>query len=455
MARIGRSGFKRGNDEKTTTQNTPRKKSETKTQLRTRHDDTKSGTKSETNNPFLLIPESIFPIQSALAVIKKSGIDITPPREMPQLPKHGPRKAKIGTVLKPNARNRTEDPAYARVSAYGHYTIVDPEDKLLEPGQYRMGPACNTEEKLLRAVLMVVEGFAKSLSGDKVDFRAELDSYCSERRSWEVGLIKQLEAKGLITISAEDLLQLETWCDSFDEASFHEENFQWYRKTIAPSNDHSGVPSHEWISFDLIEHVHNAVRSLTRDIQRLQVPNEPEQLLIKFDDEGKDIAREKVQPHYIPPSGRDASEKFYHWCLERHGRWARDKFFHSFSGHEVHQLANLEDLPFMDHNDIPRGHHGLIWQLVGHTEPELEKYPWGLPAHKLYETMRSSNIDGQYYSIPARDLLIDLEQWYHNKPNKIKKALQETELMEWPLKDKKIVEKRAKLLELANYASIE
>ncbi|KAL4953676.1 hypothetical protein BDW69DRAFT_164794 [Aspergillus filifer] len=121
----------------------------------------------------------------------------------------------------------------------------------------------------------------------------------------------------------------------------------------------------------------------------------------------------------------------------------------------VHQLASLDEIISKDHADLPLGNHGLIWQLMGHTEPDLETYPYGSPAHNLYDTMKSLNLDDQYDTIPARDLLFDLEQWYHNKPSKIKKELQTTDLMAWPLKDKKVIEKRAKLLELPNYASVE
>ncbi|KAL4971088.1 uncharacterized protein BDV14DRAFT_162601 [Aspergillus stella-maris] len=200
--------------------------------------------------------------------------------------------------------------------------------------------------------------------------------------------------------------------------------------------------------------VHDAVRTLTRDIQRLQASEESEELLIKFDDDTKSTSRQEAKPHFIPPP-RAGAERFYHWCVERHGRWARERAFHSFSCHRIHQLASLDEIISKEHADLPLGNHGLIWQLMGHTEPDLETYPWGLPAHKLYETMRSLNLDDQYYRIPARDLLIDLEQWYHHKPNKTKKELQTTELMAWPLKDKKVIEKRAKLLELPNYASVE
>ncbi|KAL4942588.1 hypothetical protein BDV06DRAFT_235322 [Aspergillus oleicola] len=448
MARPGPTHPKRRKSERT--QSTTRKKSKIVSQPFVHDDEVK---KDERVNPFQLMPESFLPFQPTAITIEEAGIDTAPPNNVPPLPTHGPCKTKVGIMLgNAGFKKSTDVSAYACVDACGRYTITDSKDTPLEDGQYRMDPAYDTKAKLLRLVLEIVEGFAKTLNADCVRFRSDLDSYFSKRRAWEVNLVKQLAKGDHITISDEDMLDIELWRSAHDGEPETEENFQWYLSTFAPSHAISG---HEWISFIQIDDVHDAVRSLARDIQRLQVSEEPEQLLIKFDDDGKACPRQQVQPHFIPPPPRGDAESFYHWCLERHGRWARERAFHSFSCHQVHQLASLDDIMSKDHVDLPGGNHGLIWQLMGRTEPDLEKYPWGLPAHKLYETMRSSDLGDQYYTIPARDFLIDLEQWYFNKPNKAKKDLQNIELMAWSLKDKKVVDKRAKLLELPNYASVE
>ncbi|RDW81432.1 uncharacterized protein DSM5745_04989 [Aspergillus mulundensis] len=183
---------------------------------------------------------------------------------------------------------------------------------------------------------------------------------------------------------------------------------------------------------------------------------EPEQLLISFDDhnnrsEAWDVIQQQAQaqagagaqPFTIPPPPPAGAEQFHHWCIERHGCWARNGAWISDTYHEVYQLASLDGIKayYERGMELPRGNRGLIFELMGHAEPGLRLYPWGLPAQKLYDGMKCTHVEDRYYSLDVRDFLIDLEKWYFGRSVDGKRELQAIPLYRWPL-SRRMADKR-------------
>ncbi|BCS20889.1 uncharacterized protein APUU_21321S [Aspergillus puulaauensis] len=409
---------------------------------KTRHDDL--------FEPFWLIPEHLLPFRIPLNSVIESGIKITSPPEMPRWYSREERTTKIGMALRkmfPASGESTTssglyDSAYVCVTLFGRYKIVDSKGVPLLPREYLADPAYDTEVKFLQLVLSIVKGFLEDIIANTFEFVTRLHHYCADRRAWEVKLLKKLKREGFIVMTTEQIKRIEDWRRQEDRIPLGNGIYDWYREDsttlgrlyepahgITQSIEREEPPP-------FVTDVLATVRRLKQRIETLESPQQPEQLLIEFDDcdyNSDGAIHEEGKPLFIPPPGPDAAERFYHWCLERHGRWARKGAFSSATCHEVYQLARLHEVKSKDPKRLPRGNHGLISELTGYTELNLYRNPWGLPAHSLYDAMNGLHVDDQYYTVPARQFLIDLESWYFRQPKEIKERLQTMDLLGWSL----------------------
>ncbi|OJJ64154.1 hypothetical protein ASPSYDRAFT_84178 [Aspergillus sydowii CBS 593.65] len=347
------------------------------------------------------------------------------------------------------------DSAYICVTVFGRYKIVDSKGAPLLPGEYLADPAYDTELKLLQLVLNIVKGSLEDIVANTFDFVASLHRYCADRRAWEVKLVKNLGREGLIVMTTDEIKRIEDWRREADRVPPGNDIYDWYREDPT-TLEHPHEPTHgitrstegDESRPPLVTDIVAAVHRLKRRLKTLEAPQQPEQLLIEFNDcdSNSNGASHEEKPHFIPPPGPDAAERFYHWCLERHGRWARKGAFSSATCHEIYQLACLDEVKnFKDLKSLPRGNHGLISELTGHTELNLYRNPWGLPAHSLYDAMKGAHLDDQYFTVPAREFLIDLESWYFRQHKEIKEHLQTMDLLGWSL-GANLSSRRSKLL---------
>ncbi|OJI98233.1 hypothetical protein ASPVEDRAFT_450436 [Aspergillus versicolor CBS 583.65] len=412
--------------------------------VKTKHD--------ELFEPFWLIPEHLLPFRVHLSSISESDIKITSPPEMPRWYSSEERTAKIGMALRkvlPASGESTTssglyDSAYVCVTLFGRYKIVDSKGTLLLPGEYLADPAYDTQVKLLQLVLCIVKGFLEDIRANTSKFVAMLYHYCADRRAWEVKLVKKLVREGLVVMTTEDIKRIEDWRHQADRIPPGNDIYDWYREDLTilenlqkplhgitrSIEDDGNLPP-------FITDVITAVHRLKQKLKTLEDSQLPEQLLIEFDDDGNNdgAIHNEEKPQFIPPPDPDAAESFYHWCLERHGRWARKGAFNSSTCHEVYQLARLDDVKC-------------------HTELNLHRNPWGLPAHSLYDAMKGLHVDDQYYTVPVREFLLDLEPWYFRQPREIKERLQTMDILGWSL-GANLSSRRNKLLGLPVGGSME
>jgi hypothetical protein len=68
--------------------------------------------------------------------------------------------------------------------------------------------------------------------------------------------------------------------------------------------------------------------------------------------------------------------------------------------------------------------------------------------------MKGLHVDDQYYTVPVREFLLDLEPWYFRQPREIKERLQTMDILGWSL-GANLSSRRNKLLGLPVGGSME
>ncbi|KAL4885680.1 hypothetical protein BJY04DRAFT_214469 [Aspergillus karnatakaensis] len=367
----------------------------------------------------------------------------TPP-ELPSWSAPEPAKKPVGMALKrlhtgTATTKYVYDVAFVRVDSQGSYSITASMGRTLETEEYLLDDLCNTEVKLLRAVLKALGEYASRVEQETENFRRRMRRWRWLRREWEALLVTRLIELRILSLARKDIERIMDWeardkrgdDGAAEQAWYCGSNGSFFGQDVPVQHMVNGV--HVSVAVPkLVKEVDATLDALTQKIKDLEMA-EKEELLVLFDDEVPCPGPEgpQAQPDLIPPPSAIAAERFYNWCLERHGHWARKDMFKKSTCHGVYQLASLADVKSKAHEDLPRGNHGLIPELVGYTDADLRKFPWGLPAHKLYKILKAPKPEDQYYSRRVRDLLMDIEGWYFKQSEEMKEQLQGLDIRQW------------------------
>ncbi|KAL2822824.1 hypothetical protein BDW59DRAFT_163635 [Aspergillus cavernicola] len=391
----------------------------------------------------------------SLKDLVQSQFELPLPPKIPEWSEPVPKAVAVGMALGPATIGKcwvkqAYNLALIRVSSSGRYTITDFDGRSLRVGEYFINPSYDTEEKMLRLVVEILEGYLEAITAKCMLYSVSLYEWRCGRRHWEVKVLKLLRKERLIVLSAEEVHFLEEWVHSeksLDDSFMLNNRFcskNFLRGTVdVPFHDvgkmgPGGVALHK-----LIEDTKAVIVGVKQAFAVLVEANEAEKLLIAFDGEEISSESEELQALTIPNPGPDGGDKFYHWCLERHGNWARTGAFKKATCHEVYHLATMPEIISKHPINWPRGNRSLIPELVNYGE-NVQKYPWGLPATKLYAAMKNANIDSQYFDLAVRDLLLDLEWWYFKQSKKAKKHFKDLDLQQWPVTASRGLDKKLK-----------
>ncbi|PTU24007.1 hypothetical protein P175DRAFT_0553296 [Aspergillus ochraceoroseus IBT 24754] len=387
----------------------------------------------------------------SLKQIFACGFEIpSPPPEMPSWMEPVPRTVNIGLSLKPRV-HRDNSGVYYTGPAYdaailrvkfspAYYRVTDVSGESLDCNEYLEDPLFNSELKILQLVVNIFEQHLGDLHREHMAMGEKMRDWRCKRREWEVGLVTQFKAKGLVDISNGVLTELNTWLRKENADDIGGKGDIWdHGDEFCPDNlpvlppqhktkrgpAHSAVPKR-------IDEVKSAITALQKKINSLQKVENRDPLLIIFDDEQP--ANNTITIPIPSLNDRD-KEKFYNWCMERHGHWAKKGAFRKETAQEMYQLAELAQLRSEGLRKLPKGNLGLIPELVAYDE-FLGIYPWGLPAAKLYAALEHAKLEQKFYNLHVRDYLLDLEEWYFRQAAHERSKLQREILEEWPLGEK-------------------
>lgn len=135
----------------------------------------------------------------------------------------------------------------------------------------------------------------------------------------------------------------------------------------------------------------------------------------------------------------DDAAIFVNWIMDRHVAWADPTTIEHATADEIHtRFAIPRPYDIENGHVLPKGTFGLLQTQLFYETENLNRYPWGRPAHALRTHMRQM-IDGDdFYEAFYRQaafLLIGIEEWYHQF--KHKDTLPDN-IMEWPLPRQKL-----------------
>ncbi|KAL5336646.1 hypothetical protein BJX70DRAFT_400434 [Aspergillus crustosus] len=312
--------------------------------------------KVELLNPFLLMPKDLRPLPVNLRAVIENGIDIDSPPDVPTWSEPKPPKHKHGLET-------------GLLRGYAEYIICDSTGRPLLPGQYLTRPAFNTEEKLLLKVKEILMQFLESLVAVTIKFEADTRSWHSE-----VELVLQMQEKGIVSLANRDLERTRKWLregkpprpQTGGYSAWFDEHIRpiFYNDSLLVQQIRASDSEETGAGYRIIERTNDIIAAPAAVRKRLaelhQMREEPEKLLIKFDNEDTT----NIVPGTRYPETRHVGKK---------GMFKRP------TCHAIYQLASLDSIQTRDFKDLPSGNHGLIPELVEHTEENLRKFPGAYP----------------------------------------------------------------------------